>query len=95
MFEGEPGGAIYRSGKARRAPWSTSRPMTSMRSSAGSASRGETEEKMPVPSMGWFAPAKYPNGNPFSVWQSDQSAPMPQGMGAQSASSTREGGGVE
>jgi len=41
---------------------------------------------MPVPSMGWFAHAKDPDGNEFSVWQSDDSAPMPEGMGAQSAS---------
>jgi len=44
-------------------------------------------EKGPVPSMGWFAPAKDPEGNEFSVWQSDESAPMPEGMGAQTASS--------
>ena len=48
---------------------------------------GETDEKMPVPSMGWFAHAKDPDGNEFSVWQADESAPMPEGMGAQTASS--------
>ncbi len=48
---------------------------------------GNTEDKMPVPSMGWFAAAKDPEGNSFSVWQSDENAQMPEGVGAESASS--------
>ena len=35
---------------------------------------GEAEEKMPVPGMGWFAACKDPEGNSFSLWQSDSSA---------------------
>jgi uncharacterized protein len=35
---------------------------------------GETEEKMPVPGMGWFAACKDPEGNVFSLWQTDSSA---------------------
>jgi predicted enzyme related to lactoylglutathione lyase len=31
-------------------------------------------EKMPVPSMGWFAQLIDPQGNPFAVWQNDPSA---------------------
>ena len=35
---------------------------------------GEAEDKMPVPSMGWFAACKDPEGNAFSLWQNDSSA---------------------
>ena len=38
---------------------------------------GETEEKMPIPSVGWFARCKDTEGNPFSLFQSDESVPMP------------------
>lgn len=36
---------------------------------------GETEEKMPVPAMGWFAACKDSEGNAFHIWQGDLSAP--------------------
>ena len=35
---------------------------------------GETEEKMPVPKMGWFAACKDSEGNAFHLWQVDSSA---------------------
>jgi predicted enzyme related to lactoylglutathione lyase len=35
---------------------------------------GQAEDKMPVPSMGWFAACKDPEGNAFSLWQTDSSA---------------------
>jgi len=35
---------------------------------------GEANDKMPVPSMGWFAPCKDPEGNAFSLWQTDSTA---------------------
>jgi predicted enzyme related to lactoylglutathione lyase len=35
---------------------------------------GQTEDKMPVPGMGWFAACKDPAGNAFSFWQTDDSA---------------------
>jgi predicted enzyme related to lactoylglutathione lyase len=31
-------------------------------------------ERMPVPGMGWFAQVMDPQGNPFGIWQDDQSA---------------------
>jgi hypothetical protein len=87
MFEGEPGGAIYpsREGETGIIVYLETDDID------GELGRirdlgGNVDEKMPVPSMGWFAHAKDPNGNEFSVWQSDESAPMPEGMGAQSAS---------
>jgi uncharacterized protein len=35
---------------------------------------GQAEEKAPVPGMGWFAACKDPEGNEFSLWQTDSSA---------------------
>jgi predicted enzyme related to lactoylglutathione lyase len=40
---------------------------------------GTVEEKAPVPGMGWFARAEDTEGNPFSLWQSDENAPAPEG----------------
>ncbi len=35
---------------------------------------GTAEEKSPVPGMGWYLPCKDTEGNPFSLWQADESA---------------------
>jgi predicted enzyme related to lactoylglutathione lyase len=40
---------------------------------------GSTEDKQPVPGMGWFAHATDTEGNAFSFWQSDEGAPQPEG----------------
>jgi uncharacterized protein len=42
---------------------------------------GSAEEKMPVPGMGWFVACKDNQGTAFSLWQSDESAPTPEGTG--------------
>jgi uncharacterized protein len=39
---------------------------------------GSAEEKLPVPGQGWFARAKDTEGNEFSFWQPDDSAPEPE-----------------
>ena len=39
---------------------------------------GEASERMPVPNMGWFSVCKDPHGNEFGIWQSDESASMPE-----------------
>ena len=39
---------------------------------------GTTEEKEPVPGMGWYARATDTEGNEFSLWQSDENAPAPE-----------------
>jgi predicted enzyme related to lactoylglutathione lyase len=44
---------------------------------------GEAEEKQPIPSIGWFARCKDSEGNEFSLYQSDENAPMPEGMPGQ------------
>jgi predicted enzyme related to lactoylglutathione lyase len=38
---------------------------------------GEAEDKQPIPSIGWFARCKDSEGNEFSLYQSDESAPAP------------------
>jgi len=43
---------------------------------------GEAEEKQPIPKIGWFARCKDSEGNEFSLYQSDENAPMPEGMSA-------------
>ncbi len=37
---------------------------------------GQCEDKMPVPSMGWFCMCKDTEGNAFGLWQTDSSAGM-------------------
>ena len=89
MFEGEPGGAIYpaREGETGIMVYFETDDIDAETARIRDLG-GNVEEKMPVPSMGWFAQGKDTEGNPFAVWQSDESAPMPEGMGAQSASSS-------
>jgi uncharacterized protein len=40
---------------------------------------GEAGDKQPIPSVGWFARCKDTEGNPFSLFQSDESVAPPQG----------------
>ena len=42
---------------------------------------GKTEEKAPVPGMGWYARAEDTEGNSFSLWQTDETAPAPEQQG--------------
>ena len=42
---------------------------------------GTADEKMPVPGQGWFAGCTDSEGNAFSLWQRDESAPMPEMSG--------------
>jgi predicted enzyme related to lactoylglutathione lyase len=44
-------------------------------------SGGEAGEKQPIPQVGWFARCKDTEGNPFSLFQSDESVQMPEGAG--------------
>jgi uncharacterized protein len=41
---------------------------------------GDAEDKQPIPSIGWFARCKDSEGNEFSLYQSDENAPAPEGM---------------
>jgi predicted enzyme related to lactoylglutathione lyase len=40
---------------------------------------GSTEDKQPIPTIGWFARCKDTEGTEFSLFQSDESVPMPEG----------------
>ena len=40
---------------------------------------GEAEDKQPIPGVGWFTRCKDTEGNPFGLFQSDESVPMPEG----------------
>jgi uncharacterized protein len=42
---------------------------------------GDAEEKQPIPNIGWFSRCKDSEGNDFALYQSDENAPMPEGMG--------------
>ena len=44
---------------------------------------GQAEDKQPIPNIGWFARCKDSEGNDFSLFQGDESAPMPEGMPGQ------------
>jgi uncharacterized protein len=44
---------------------------------------GEAEDKQPIPNIGWFARCKDSEGNEFALYQSDENAPMPEGMPSQ------------
>ena len=43
---------------------------------------GTADDKMPVPGEGWFSACIDSEGNAFSLWKSDKTAPMPQTAGA-------------
>lgn len=40
---------------------------------------GEAGDKQPIPGIGWFAHCKDTEGTTFSLFQSDESVPMPEG----------------
>ena len=42
---------------------------------------GNAEDKQSIPKIGWFARCKDSEGNEFSLFQGDDNAPMPEGMG--------------
>ena len=42
-------------------------------------SGGEAEDKQPIPGVGWFTRCKDTEGNPFGLFQSDESVEMPAG----------------
>ena len=75
-FAEDSGGAIYEDGSARGM-----RVYFDVDDIDAGAARtrelgGEAGEKMPVPSMGWFAHCTDPSGNEFGLWQDDTSASM-------------------
>ena len=41
---------------------------------------GSAEEKQPIPGVGWYARCEDTEGNPFSIFQADESVPIPAEM---------------
>ena len=78
MFQGEPGGAVYPGENAGEGPVvyfetdDIDAELQKVRELGG-----EAEDKQPIPSVGWFAGCKDPDGNSFSFFQSDESVPAP------------------
>jgi predicted enzyme related to lactoylglutathione lyase len=80
MLEGnEPGGAIYPDADA-----AGSGPVVYFGTSDITASvakvrelGGSADEEQPIPGIGWFARCVDTEGNPFSLFQADDSAPSP------------------
>ena len=79
MFDGEPGGAVYPSQSGERGPVvyfgseDIDADAARVRELGGSA-----EDKLPIPGVGWFARCTDPEGNSFSLYQSDESVPAPE-----------------
>lgn len=80
MFqEGDQGGAVYTSDGSSQGPVlyygsdNIDADIAKIRELGG-----EAQDKEPIPSVGWFARAKDTEGNPFSLFQSDESVPMPE-----------------
>ena len=78
MFQGEPGGAVYPGENAGQGPIvyfetdDIDAELAKVRELGG-----EAEDKQPIPGVGWFAGCKDPEGNAFSLFQSDESVPAP------------------
>ena len=66
--EGDQGGAVYYGGDDIDADIANVR-------GAG----GQAEDKQPIPGIGWFTRCKDTEGNPFGLFQSDESVQMPEG----------------
>jgi|SRR5436190_4299906 len=81
MFqEGDQGGAVYTRQGDEPAPIvyygsdDIDADLTKVRDGGGDA-----DDKQPIPGVGWFARCKDTEGNSFSLFQGDQSVPMPEG----------------
>lgn len=77
-FDGQLGGAIYGTESGETSP----RVYFSVADIDAQIARvrelgGESEEKAPVPGMGWHAACKDTEGTSFSLWQTDSSASAP------------------
>ena len=96
MFEGEPGGAIYPSREGEKGIM-VYFETDDIDSEIGKIRDlgGTIDEKMPVPSMGWFAQGNDTEGNRFAVWQSDEIAHRCPRAWAHSPLRARRGARVE
>ena len=72
---GEPGGAIYPSQEGERGPvvYFDTDDIDAAVARVNDLG-GWADSKSPIPGVGWYARARDPEGNPFSLYQSDESA---------------------
>jgi predicted enzyme related to lactoylglutathione lyase len=72
--EGDQGGAVYPSDGTMQGPivYYGSDDIDADIAKARELG-GEADDKQPIPSVGWFARCKDTEGNPFSLFQSDES----------------------
>jgi predicted enzyme related to lactoylglutathione lyase len=81
MFqEGDQGGAVY-PGEGGPLVYYGSEDIDADLATVGQAG-GEAEDKQPIPGIGWFTRCKDTEGNPFGLFQSDESVTMPEGSGS-------------
>ena len=77
---GDPGGAIYKSEGRGPGPIVYFDVDDIDADSARARELGGTaEEKVPIPGVGWMATCHDPEGNEVRLFQSGESAPMPEG----------------
>jgi Predicted enzyme related to lactoylglutathione lyase len=78
MFEGEPGGAVMETDEVGPGivvyfgSDDIDADVARVRELGG-----EADDKQPIPHVGWFARCKDTEGNPFSLFQSDESVAPP------------------
>jgi predicted enzyme related to lactoylglutathione lyase len=75
---GDPAGAVYRSESAERGPivyFDTDDIDASVARVRELC--GEAADKQPIPGIGWFSRCRDTEGNKFSLFQTDESVPMP------------------
>jgi predicted enzyme related to lactoylglutathione lyase len=78
MFEGEPGGAIYPRQESEQGPivyFGTEDIDAALQRVRELGGTGDA--KQPIPHVGWYARCKDTEGNPFSLFESDESVAMP------------------
>jgi predicted enzyme related to lactoylglutathione lyase len=78
MFQGDPGGAIYpkQEGETGIIVYFESDDIDADIAKITSLG-GSADAKQPIPGIGWYARAKDTEGNPFSLFQSDESVAVP------------------
>lgn len=89
MVEGDPGGGIYPAMDENDFP----KMYFDTDDIDASIARvrelgGEADDKAPVPNMGWYSQCRDTEGNPISLWQADESAPVPEGVGSQTSTAS-------
>ena len=75
----DQGGAVFQSGDAAGGPLTIYFDTDDIDASIAKVRElgGTADDKQPIPGVGWFTAAKDPEGNLFSLYQSDESAAPP------------------